>query len=235
LKKIVNLRVSVLLLASVFVLAPAVNFAHAQEAPAATDASQGQKDAQLQTQAEESEHQMDAFRHAKPVVALAKKTGMPVETMAKIFEDLNSGILIAVILFFVFKFVPKTFRKRSETLQQQLVEARTATAHANERLAVVEERLSKLGVEIDSIREQSERDTANDEKRIQESLEEERKRIVASAEQDIAAAQMTAQRGLKKFAAELALERAKQQIHLGVEGDRALIHSFGESLKGDRN
>jgi F-type H+-transporting ATPase subunit b len=235
LKKLLNLKISVLLLASVFVLAPAVTFAHAQEAPASTDASAAHKDSSSQP-AEESEHEMDKFRHAKPVVALANKTGMPVETMAKIFEDLNSGILIAVILFFVLKIVPKSFRKRSETLQQQLVEARTATAHANERLAVVEERLSKLGVEIDSIREQSERDTANDEKRIQESLEEERKRIVASAEQDIAAAQSAAQRGLKKFAAELALERAKQQIHLGAEGDRALIHSFGEGLKkGDRN
>ncbi|WP_446745843.1 F0F1 ATP synthase subunit B family protein [Silvibacterium acidisoli] len=233
-KKNLNVKFLVLLLASFFVLTTANGFARAQEAPAATDASGAQKDSS-QPAAEDSEKEMDSFRHAAPVVALANKTGMPVETMAKIFEDLNSGILIAVILFFVLKIVPKTFRKRSETLQQQLVEARTATAHANERLAVVEERLSKLGVEIDSIREQSERDSAGDEKRIQEALEEERKRIVASAEQDIAAAQSAAQRGLKKFAAELALERAKQQIHLGVEGDRALIHSFGESLKGDRN
>ena len=40
--------------------------------------------------------------------------------------------------------VPKMYRKRSETLQKQLFEARSATAEANEGSAVVEERLSKL-------------------------------------------------------------------------------------------
>lgn len=235
-KKVLNSHFLSLLLASVFVLAPATTFAHAQQAPSAGGETRAQKDAKLETQAEDSEHQMDAFRHAKPVIAIAHKTGLPVETTARLFEDLNSGILIALILFFLLRIMPKAFRKRTETLQQQLVEARTATAHANERLAVVEERLSKLGIEIDNIREQSERDSVNDEKRIQESLEEERKRIIASAEQEISAAQTAAQRGLKKFAAELAVERAKQQLHFGEEGDRALIQSFGEGLKkGDRN
>lgn len=183
----------------------------------------------------ETHAQMEAFRHSAAVQSLARHIGLSTETTARIIEDLNSGILIAAILWFLFRFVPKAFRKRNETLQKQLLDARLAAAEANERLAVVEERLSKLGIEIDAIREQTERDMVNDEKRIQESLEAERQRIIASAEQEIDAAGAAAQRDLKKFAAQLAVNRARQEIRLSPEDDRALIRSFGESLKGERN
>ena len=183
----------------------------------------------------ETHAQMEAFRHSAAVQSLARHIGLSTETTARIIEDLNSGILIAAILWFLFRFVPKAFRKRNETLQKQLLDARLAAAEANERLAVVEERLSKLGIEIDAIREQTERDMVNDEKRIQESLETERQRIIASAEQEIDAAGAAAQRDLKKFAAQLAVNRARQEIRLSPEDDRALIRSFGENLKGERN
>jgi F-type H+-transporting ATPase subunit b len=183
----------------------------------------------------ETHAQMEAFRHSAAVQSLARHIGLSTETTARIIEDLNSSILIAAILWFLFRFVPKAFRKRNETLQKQLLDARLAAAEANERLAVVEERLSKLGIEIDAIREQTERDMVNDEKRIQESLETERQRIIASAEQEIDAAGAAAQRDLKKFAAQLAVNRARQEIRLSPEDDRALIRSFGENLKGERN
>jgi F-type H+-transporting ATPase subunit b len=183
----------------------------------------------------ETHAQMEAFRHSAAVQSLARHIGLSTETTARIIEDLNSGILIAAILWFLFRFVPKAFRKRNETLQKQLLDARLAAAEANERLAVVEERLSKLGIEIDAIREQTERDMVNDEKRIQESLETERQRIIASAEQEIDAAGAAARRDLKKFAAQLAVNRARQEIRLSPEDDRALIRSFGENLKEGRN
>jgi F-type H+-transporting ATPase subunit b len=183
----------------------------------------------------ETNAQMEAFRHSVAVQALGRILHLSTEITARIIEDLNSGILIAAILWFLVRFVPKAFRKRNETLQKQLLDARLAAAEANERLAVVEERLSKLGIEIDAIREQTERDIANDEKRIQESLETERQRIIASAEQEIDAAGAAAQRDLKKFAAQLAVNRARQEIRLSLEDDRALIRSFGEDLKGERN
>jgi F-type H+-transporting ATPase subunit b len=183
----------------------------------------------------ESGINMEAFRHAAPVQAIARYAHISTETAAKIFEDINSGILITIILVVLLRVVPKAFRKRSEILQKQLLDARLATTQANERLSVVEERLSKLGIEIDAIRAQTEQDSVSDEKRIQESLEAERQRIVASAEQEIEAAGAAARRSLKKFAAELAMDRARQGIHLDAEGDRLLIRTFGEKLKGERN
>jgi F-type H+-transporting ATPase subunit b len=183
----------------------------------------------------ETHAQMEAFRHSAAVQSVGRFLHLSTETTARIIEDLNSSILIGAVLWFLFRFVPKAFRKRNETLQKQLVDARLAAAEANKRLAVVEERLSKLGIEIDAIRAQTERDMVNDEKRIQESIEAERLRIVASAEQEIDAAGAAAQRELKKFAAQLAVNRARQEIHLSLEDDRALIRAFGENLKGERN
>lgn len=208
--------------------------AKAQESAPSTSVNNGisQPD---KTDAPETDKKTEAFRHAVPVQKIAALTGMSVETTAKIFEDLNSGILIALILWFILKTVPKMLRKRSEKLQRELIEAQVETSQAAERLAAVEERLSKLDIEIAAIRQQVEQESVSDEKRIQESLEEERKRIVASAEQEISAAGAAAKRDLKKFAAELAVDRALGRIHLSAEEDHALIHRFAESLKGERN
>jgi F-type H+-transporting ATPase subunit b len=183
----------------------------------------------------ESHAQMEAFRHSPAVQSLGRHLGLSTDTTARIIEILNSALLIGAILWLLIRIVPKAFRKRNDTLQKQLLEARLATAEANQRLAAVEERLSKLGVEIDAIRQQTEREMANDEKRIQEAMEAERQRIVASAEQEIEAAGAAAQRDLKKFAAQLAVNRARQEIRLSLEDDRALIRAFGESLNGERN
>jgi F-type H+-transporting ATPase subunit b len=218
---------------------PVLPCAHAQQsAPAASSTTQTSGDALSQPNkmdAPETNHELDEFRHSAAVGALARDAHLNTELAAKIFEDINSAILIGLILWLGFKVVPKMLRNRSDALQKQLFEARAATAQANERLAVVEERLSKLGIEIEAIREQTERDSVEDEKRIGAAMEAERQRIVASAEQEIELAGAAAQRELKKFAADLAVDRALERIRLTAEDDRVLIHNFGEELKAERN
>jgi F-type H+-transporting ATPase subunit b len=178
--------------------------------------------------APETNKQLEQFRHAPAVQKLARFLGLSTERTAQIFEDFNSAVLIGAILWGIFRFVPKQYRKRSETLARDLLNARVATAEARERLAAVEERLSKLSIEIDAIREQTERDAANDEKRIHEALDTEKQRLLASIDQEIEAAGSTARRDLKKYAAGLAIERATAEIRLTEADDRALIRSFGE-------
>lgn len=210
--------------------------ASAQASTAPTNSHKGNGLSQPdKMEAPETNKEIERFRHAAPVQKIARMTNLSTETTAKIFEDLNSAILIGLILWFVFRFMPKALRKRSETLQRQLLDARLQTTQANERLSAVEERLSKLGIEIDAIREQTERESAADEKRIHEVLEIERQRIVASAEQEVEAAGAAARRDLKKFAADLSVDRALDRIRLSAEDDHALIHDFAESLKGERN
>jgi len=185
--------------------------------------------------APETNSELEGFRHSPNVQKLARYLHLSTETTAKIFEDLNSAIMIGAILWFVFRYVPKIYRRRSETLAKDLFDARLATTEAKERLTVVEERLSKLSIEIDAIREQTERDAAEDEKRIRESLEVEKQRLLASIDQEIDAAGAAARRDLKNYAAGLAIDRARSQIHLSDDDDRSLIRSFGQHFsKEDR-
>jgi F-type H+-transporting ATPase subunit b len=209
---------------------------HAQQAPAAapTPAEQARAAAAKSEHmdAPETNSETEQYRHSALVQSIARMLGLKTETAAQIFEDLNSALLILVILYFVFKMLPGIFRRRSESLRKDLSLARVATEDANRRLAEVEARLSRLDSEIDAIRLQAERDSAEDEKRILAALEAERERIVASAEQEIGAAQAAAQRELKKFAADLAVDSAMQRIQLSSDTDRALVREFGKGLTG---
>lgn len=211
---------------------------HAQATPPALASSPAKPAASAlpphaeKVDAPESNSELEAFRHSPAVKSIAHRLGLDTELTAKIFEDINSAIMIGAILWFLFRFIPRMYRKRSETLDKQIFDAAVATSRANERLAVVEERLSKLDVEIASIREQSEHDSAEDQRRVHESLEAEKQRLVASVEQEIEAAGANARRDLKQYAASLAIERATSEIRLTDDDDRALIRAFGRDLPG---
>ena len=226
-----------LLLASVlgFAVGPV---ARAQsEAPAGQAASAPKAPAQHPS-GEDDEHA--EFTHAPIVQSIASTLHLSTDTTAQIFQFINSTVLIGLILFFVFKALPKAIRNRTATIQKKLIDARSATEMANERLTAVEAKLARIGEDIEAIRQQTERDSLEDEKRIKQALEDERARIVKSAEQEIVSAGAAAQRELKRFAAGLAIDQAARKIQLTAESDKALVERFGKELagrfgKGERN
>ncbi len=69
--------------------------------------------------------------------------------------------------------------------------------------------------------------------RIKASVEEETKKILAAAEQEIAAATMHAQKQLQQHAAELAIEQAARKLVVSAETDRLLVQGFAQRLTGD--
>jgi F-type H+-transporting ATPase subunit b len=213
---------------------PAVRAMHGQT-PTAAGQAEGRKAAlpnEEHMDAPDTNAQIEGYRHSAVVQSIARTLHVKTETAAQIFEDFNSGVLLLVLAWALVKFLPGMFRNRTEKLGKELSQAHAATEDANRRLAEVEARLSRLDGEIESIRMQAEKDSAEDEKRVQAALESERERIVASAEQEIAAVQAAAQRELKKFAAELAIDHAMRRIQLSTESDRALVREFGAGLKG---
>lgn len=155
--------------------------------------------------------------------ALRAKHG---EVTARFFEWINFAIIMLAIVLPIAKFLPRAIRRRSQNLKHRLEEARKTTADANARLSAVEAQLARLDEEIGKFRGQMEEESKQEELRIRASIEEEKQRIVASAEQEIAAAASHAQRGLRQFAADLAVDRAARQMALTPEEDRALISEF---------
>lgn len=175
----------------------------------------------------------DAYRHSPIVQKLGSMMGMSTEKAATTFEVLNFAILAVLIGGFLLKALPKVFRDRTTVLQKHLVDARTATEEASARLNSVEDRLSKLDGQIAEMRAKADKDSALDEIRIKASVEEEAKKILASADQEIAAATLQAQKQLQQYAAELAIEQAAKKLVISAETDRLLVQSFVRRLGGD--
>lgn len=178
----------------------------------------------------------NVYRHTPLVRSLAKSFHLDVETTARLFEYINFAIIALALLIPLVRIMPRVIRQRSETLKHDLEAARRTTADANARLSAVEAKLSKLDSEIAAMRTQVEEESKQDEQRIKSSIEEESGRIVTAAEQEIAVAAAQAKRGLRHFAADLAIEQAAKQLVLTPETDRALIAEFvGDAAKGMEN
>jgi F-type H+-transporting ATPase subunit b len=180
--------------------------------------------------AKSEEEANNVYRHTALVKAAAKALHLPVETMASTFEFINFAIIALAIGIPLARFMPKVIRKRSQTLIHNIESARKVTEDANSRLSAIEAKLSGLDGEIAAIRAQVEQESVGDEARIKATLEEESARIVASAEQEIAVAAAQARRGLRHFAADLAIEQAARQLVLTPETDQALIAEFSADL-----
>ncbi len=188
----------------------------------------------------EEEDEEYVFKHSPSVRAFARIFHLSPDMASMAFWALNAALLFVFVGYFLVTGLPKAFRSRRQQLERQMVEAQNATEGANDRMRVVEERLSRLDSEIAAIRAQAEQDSVNDERRIKQTMEEEKRKIVASAEQEITAAGAAAERHLRKFAAELAVDRATSRLRLSEGDDRTLIQEFAASLgadgsKGGRN
>jgi F-type H+-transporting ATPase subunit b len=180
--------------------------------------------------AKSEEEANNVYRHTALVQAAAKALHLPVETMARSFEFINFAIIALAVGIPLVRFMPKVIRKRSQTLMHNIESARKVTEDANTRLSAIEAKLSGLDQEVAAIRAQVEQESQGDEARIKAALEEESARIVASAEQEIDVAAAQARRGLRHFAADLAIEQAARQLVLTPETDQAIIAQFSADL-----
>jgi F-type H+-transporting ATPase subunit b len=209
--------------------------ASAQE-PQPTNAGGGRLSSPEAQSAEKNKQEVDeneAYRHSPTVQKLGAMVGLNAEQAATAFTLLNFAVLAVLVGWFLAKNLPKTFRDRNSSIQKDLVDARTATEEASARLSSVEERLSKLDEQIAALRAQADKDSAHDEQRIRASIEEDKQKIVAAAEQEIAAATALAQRQIQQYAAELAIDQAARKLVVSAETDRLLVQSFARRLTGD--
>jgi len=203
----------------------------ASAAPSTTStAAETSKPAEA-SQSSESDEQ--AFLHSTSVQAVARILHLNIETTIRIFLGINFAIIFFAIAIPLTRLGPKIIRKRSQTLRHDLQTAREATADAEARLKAVEAKLAGLDEEMRSFRAQVEQESLEDEKRIKAALSEESARIVAAAEQEIGVAAAQAKRGLRNFAADLAIEQATKQLALTPEADRAVIAEFVAGVSGE--
>ena len=226
---------ALLLAALVCVAAPvfAQNSSSAGTASVSEENSPPNAKTPAENTANNSEDETAQFKHSPSVRFLAKITGLSVDGAYWLAVLLNFAIVVVVIAWASKKNLPAVFRNRTASIQKSIEEARRASEDANRRLSEVEARLGRLDQEIAEMRATSEKEAAAEEERIKAASAEDARRMVESAEQEIASATKAAKRDLTAYAADLAVSLAAKQIQVDQPTDQALVRNFGQQLSND--
>jgi F-type H+-transporting ATPase subunit b len=177
----------------------------------------------------------DAIRNAPAVKFIARHTGLTNNQAYWLCIILNFAVIFFAIGGLLRKMLPGYFNGRTATIQKGIEEARKMSEDARRRLADVEGRLSRLDTEIADMKQEADENAKAEEQRLKAAGEEERRRIVISAEQEIEMAANTARRELKSYVAELAVELAEKKIRVSKDADEALVRAFTAQLGKDGN
>jgi F-type H+-transporting ATPase subunit b len=176
------------------------------------------------------EDETAAFKKSPSVQLVARLTGLSRENAYWLSMGANFVIIAGVILWFSKKNLPGLFRSRTASIQKAMAEARQASEEAKQRLSEIEGRLSRLDAEIAAMRETAERGTVEEEARVKAATEEDIRKVMESAEQEIVAAGKMARRELTRHAADLAVSLAQTQIQVNDSQDEALLRGFARQL-----
>ena len=192
----------------------------------------GPRNSELAKESREAagEDEQAQFKQSASVQWVAKVTGLSLDRAYWLCVLLNFALIAGTIFYFSRKNLPSLFRNRTATIQKAMQEARQASEEANKRLAEIENRLSRLDAEIARMTANAEKEAAAEEARIKAAAEEDARKIVESAEQEIAAAAKLARRELTAYAANLAVSLAARQIKVDTATDQALVRDFANEL-----
>jgi F-type H+-transporting ATPase subunit b len=183
---------------------------------------------------EGEEHDENAkFKYSSMVAKLGKLIGVGPTGMYWVSIAANFVFLALFFWMLLKSKLPQMFRDRTSSIQKALNEAKAASAEASRRLGDIEARLSKLDVEVNDIRTAAEREAAAEEERVRIAAEEDKRKVVDSAEAEIAAIARSARHDLKSFAASLAVDIASHKIKVDDDTDHALVRQFVSHLGKD--
>jgi F-type H+-transporting ATPase subunit b len=182
----------------------------------------------------EEKDEMEEFKQSPSVSWISRQLHISLQSAYWLSDLLNFIVIGVAIIWAGRKFLPGIFRDRTAAIQKAMQEAQKAGEEARRRLAEIESRLQRLDVEIGMMRDAAEKEGEAEEARIKAAAEEDAHKIVASAEQEIAAAVKAARRQLTAHAADLAVGLAQKQIHVDPATDQALVRNFAGELGSAR-
>ncbi len=178
----------------------------------------------------EDKDETAAFKESQSVSLIAKWTGMSLLHAYWLSVLLNFAVIAIVIFWASRKYLPGMLSARTAAIQKAMQEAQKASEEARRKLSEIESRLMKLDGEIGMMRDAAEKEAATEEARIRTAAQEDARKLVESAQQEIASAAKTARRELTAYAADLAVGLAQKQIHVDAVTDQALVRNFAAQL-----
>ena len=170
------------------------------------------------------------FKQSPSVRWFAKHLGVSTGAMYWLAVVVNFAVIALAVIYFSRLHLPTLFRNRTESIRKAMDEAKKTSDEAKARLAAIESRLSRLDADISAMRTKAEQDGVAEEARIRAAAEDDKKKIVEAAAQEIDVAAKSARRELAAYAADLAVDMARKRIQVDVPADQSLISGFAQSL-----
>jgi len=154
----------------------------------------------------------------------------------EVWRWVNLLIFAGLFIYILRRPVSEALRARREGIRRELMRAQEERNAALAKLEEVEARLSRLDEEVRSVREQSQREAAEERERIRRSTEEETRKLREQAQREIESAGKAARADLREFAAEQSVRLAEKMIRRDIrpEDDARLVNLRVEELGGVR-
>ena len=154
----------------------------------------------------------------------------------ELWKFINLAIFVGALVYILARRVRlgEAFRTRKENIIRDLARAKQERDDAVAKLKEVEERLARLDSEVATIREQSQREVAEERERITRATETEVAKLSEQAQRDIERAGKVAKHDLRRYAAERAASMAEEMIRreMKPEDDARLITRNIQELGG---
>jgi F0F1-type ATP synthase membrane subunit b/b' len=150
----------------------------------------------------------------------------------EIFHWFNLVVLLAGLGYLVKKALIPFLNERSSKIREDMDRSAKALADAEQRLAVVEEKMKSMNEEMASLRQAALHETAAERERIEQAATADAGKVMAAAEQEIDAAVKAARQDLKVYASELALRLAEKNLRAGLTpaADQRILQNFVKDL-----
>jgi F-type H+-transporting ATPase subunit b len=179
---------------------------------------------------EEPEDEEAAFKYSAAVRGISKITHLSLVGAYWLCVLINFAVIAVLIVWALKSNLPAMFRGRTQEIQRGMEEARRASEEAKHHLQEIEARLSRMNVDISEMQKHAENESKAEEVRLRASIEEEKHKIVESAQHEVDQATSAARRELQKYAVGLAIAMAEKGIRVDDEEDKLLVEDFSEQL-----
>lgn len=164
-----------------------------------------------------------------PLLLLSGGAGLLTPALAK---AINLTIFLVAFYLIIRKPVRRMFAERLANVRETLERAVVEKDAANQKMAELDARIARLGVELQGIKARTADEAAAERLRVEAETERELGRIRQMAQREIETARQVAISDLRNFAATQAVDLAEQLVRreMKSEDDARLIQRVGQEL-----
>jgi F0F1-type ATP synthase membrane subunit b/b' len=151
---------------------------------------------------------------------------------AEAFRWFNFLLIVGGIAFMIKKFLVPFLEERRKLIREDMDRSAKILVDADQRLAMVEDKLKSLDEELASLRQAAFHESVAERERIEQAATGDAGRVLAAAEQEIEASVKAARQQLKQYAGELAVGIAETRIRatLTPQSEQRMLQSFVKDL-----